>query len=47
MIQELMPLGVNVPGGFGVTSTAYDAVLDQVMLRERLQELLNDVDGTY
>jgi len=24
MIQELSPLGVDVPGGFGVSSTAYD-----------------------
>ena len=24
MIQQLTPLGVSVPGGFGVSSTAYD-----------------------
>jgi hypothetical protein len=29
MIRELAPLGVDVPGGFGVTSAAYDAVLDR------------------
>lgn len=46
MIQELMPLGVDVPGGFAVTSTAYDAVLDQFHLRERLSILLDDLDGT-
>jgi hypothetical protein len=45
MIQELAPLGVEVPGGFGVTSYAYDAVLEQHHLRERLQELLKDIDG--
>jgi len=46
MIQQLTPLGVDVPGGFGVTSDAYDAVLDRFQLRERLQLLLRDVDGT-
>jgi len=46
MIQELKPLGVDVPGGFGVSSTAYDAVLDRYNLRERLELLLHDVDVT-
>lgn len=46
MIQQLAPLGVDVPGGFGVTSYAYDAVLDQSNLRERLTTLLAGVDGT-
>jgi hypothetical protein len=45
MIQNLQPLGVNVPGGFGVTSAAYDAVLDRFRLRERLHTLLQDLDG--
>jgi hypothetical protein len=44
MIQQLTPLGVAVPGGFGVTSAAYDAVLDRFQLRERLELLLRDVD---
>ncbi len=44
MIQQLTPLGVAVPGGFGVSSTAYDAVLDRFQLRERLSLLLRDVD---
>ena len=44
MIQNLTPLGVSVPGGFGVCSTAYDAVLDRFELRERLDLLLKDVD---
>ena len=47
MIQQLAPLGVAVPGGFAVSSTAYDAVLDQAQLRERLQLLMKDVDGNY
>lgn len=46
MIQELKPLGVVVPGGFGVSSTAYDAVLDRYGLRERLALLLEDIDVT-
>lgn len=45
MIQELTPLGVDVPGGFGVSSTAYDAVLDQFDTREQLAAILKDVDG--
>ena len=46
MIQQLQPLGVDIPGGFAVTSNAYDAVLDRFQLRERLQLLLKEVDGT-
>ena len=46
MIQRLTPLGVAVPGGFAVSSTAYDAVLDRFELRERLDSLLKDVDVT-
>jgi pyruvate,water dikinase len=45
LIQQLVPLGVKVPGGFGVSSTAYDAVLDRFELRERLKILLSNVDG--
>jgi pyruvate, water dikinase len=45
LIQQLTPLGVAVPGGFAVSSTAYDAVLDQDNLRERLNDLLKDLDG--
>ncbi|KAK1742165.1 hypothetical protein QTG54_006730 [Skeletonema marinoi] len=46
MIQNLAPLDVSVPGGFGVSSSAYDAVLDRFKLRERLDLLLllKDVD---
>jgi pyruvate,water dikinase len=46
MIQQLQPLGVDVPGGFGVSSTAYDSVLGRFGLRQRLQILLKDVDVT-
>lgn len=45
LIQKLAPLGVDVPGGFGVGSTAYDAVLNRCSLRERLRELLVGIDG--
>lgn len=44
MIQQLAPLGVSVPGGFGVSSSVYDAVLDRFQLRERLELLMRDVD---
>ena len=44
MIQQLTPLGVQVPSGFGVSSAAYDALLDRFQLRERLDLLLKDVD---
>jgi pyruvate,water dikinase len=44
MIQTLTPLGVSVPGGFAVTASAYDAVLDRFQLRERLKLLLDGVD---
>jgi len=46
MIRELKPLGVDVPSGFGVTSAAYDAVLDRYNLRERLRLVLDNVDIT-
>jgi len=46
MIQNLTSVGVKVPGGFGILSTAYDAVLNQCCLRERLKLLLDDVDVT-
>jgi pyruvate,water dikinase len=45
LIQQLEPLGVAIPGGFAVCSSAYDAVLDRFQLRERLQAILKDVDG--
>lgn len=47
MIQQLTPLGVDVPGGFAVTADAYDAVLDRFSLRERLELLLDGIDGKY
>jgi phosphoenolpyruvate synthase/pyruvate phosphate dikinase len=47
MIQQLTPLGVRVPGGFGVSSTAYDAVLDRHDLRQRLTSLLEGLDGKH
>ena len=44
-MQKLTPLGIDVPGGFAVSSTAYDAVLDRYDLRERLRDVLVGVDG--
>ncbi|KAL3917215.1 MAG: hypothetical protein SGARI_007769, partial [Bacillariaceae sp.] len=46
MIQQLKPLGVDVPGGFGVSSAAYDAVLNQSHLRDRLDAVLKGLDVT-
>ena len=46
MIQQLSEIGVAVPGGFAVTSAAYDAILDRFQLRERLKLLLDGVDVT-
>lgn len=37
---------MSTPGGFAVSSTAYDAVLDQDNLRDRLRQVLEGVDGT-
>jgi phosphoenolpyruvate synthase/pyruvate phosphate dikinase len=45
MIKELAPLGVAIPGGFAVSSTAYDALLGRYELRERLQLVMDGVDG--
>ena len=45
MIQQLKPLGVNVPPGFGIYASAYDALLDRFSLRERLVLLLEGLDG--
>ena len=45
MIQELSSLGVRVPGGFGVSASAYDALLDTGTLREDLRQVLKDVNG--
>ena len=47
MIQNLTPLGVDVPGGFAVTANAYDAVLDRFRLRERLALLMDGIDGKF
>jgi pyruvate,water dikinase len=45
MIQQLQPLGVDVPGGYGVSSAAYDAMMNQFHLRERIDLLLKGLDG--
>jgi pyruvate,water dikinase len=47
LIHELTPLGIAVPGGFAVTSRAYDDLLDRMDVRARLSDLLQNVDGTY
>jgi len=44
MIKNLSPLGINIPYGFVVTSTAYYRFLDHNKLRERIREILSGLD---
>ncbi|WP_200762143.1 pyruvate, water dikinase [Nitrosophilus alvini] len=46
MYQELVPMGIKVPNGFAITSDAYWYLLDSAGLREKIKELLQDVDTT-
>jgi len=43
MIRNLSPLGINIPYGFVVTSTAYYKFLDHNKLREKIKEILRDL----
>jgi pyruvate,water dikinase len=44
MIQQLGAKGVDVPGGFAVTSHAYQRVISEGGIDKRLQEILSDLD---
>jgi len=44
MIRNLSPLGINIPYGFVVTSTAYYRFLDFNNLREKIKEVLQGLD---
>ena len=45
MIQELLPLGVSVSGGFLGTKDPYDASIERYELQDSLKLILKDVDG--
>ena len=44
MISHLGGLGVDVPGGFATTASAYDEFLDQAGIRERIHARLDALD---
>ncbi len=44
MIKNLSPLGINIPYGFVVTSTAYYKFLDYNNLRDKIRETLKGLD---
>ncbi len=44
MIKNLSPLGINIPNGFVVTSTAYYSFLEYNNLREKIREILQDLN---
>ena len=43
MVQHLVPKGIPIPPGFAVTSHAYWLFLDATGLRERIREILSDL----
>lgn len=44
MISHLGSLGVEVPGGFATTASAFDEFLDHAGIRERIHARLDDLD---
>lgn len=46
MFQELVPVGIKVPNGFAITSQAYWYLLDSGGIREKIVDLLKNVDIT-
>ena len=46
MYQHLTHSGVNVPNGFSTTKDAYDLLLSQNGLSERIEALIGDLDVT-
>ncbi len=46
MFKELVPMGINVPNGFAITSDAYWKLLDDGGIREKIYTLLYGVDVT-
>lgn len=46
MFQELVPIGIKVPDGFAITSEAYWYLLEQGGAKQKIIELLENVDAT-
>jgi len=46
MFQELVPVGIKVPNGFAITSEAYWYLLDSGGIRQKIMDLLKNVDVT-
>ena len=44
MYQKLTPLGINVPNGFAITAKAYFYLLEEGGIRQKIEELLSDID---
>ncbi|OJI09446.1 MAG: phosphoenolpyruvate synthase [Candidatus Vogelbacteria bacterium CG10_big_fil_rev_8_21_14_0_10_49_38] len=44
MVNNLVPLGVNVPNGFAITAHAYAYFLDKTGLKQRIKEILTDLN---
>jgi pyruvate, water dikinase len=44
MIQHLTPLGINIPGGFVITVSAYKHFLDSNDLEPMIQALIKEID---
>lgn len=44
MVKNLKPLGVKVPDGFATTSEAYNHFLDSTGLRDKINQILNQLD---
>ncbi len=44
MYQKLTPLGILVPNGFAITAKAYFYLLEKGQIREKIQQLLKDID---
>ncbi len=44
MITELTPKGINVPGGFAVTSTGYWKYVEENGFKEELEEIFENLD---
>ncbi len=44
MYQNLTPLGINIPNGFAITAKAYFYLLEKGKIKDKIHELLSDID---